>query len=165
MTTEKSPEGGALPLNEDTDARRWAREFIETIGGPVVNGDEDGPDIDEDFMHGWFANAIMCGVDSQTRKGTLELRPIVSRNLSAIAYLPQCRVLLVQFKGGAVYQYEGVPEVVYEKFMEATSKGRFFQEHVRDAGFPTRKIPIDLAVMPSEAPAWPFPTLENSGSD
>lgn len=35
------------------DARRWAKEFVRL-----------NPGIDEDLMHTWFANAIMCGYDN-----------------------------------------------------------------------------------------------------
>lgn len=40
------------PLNNDMNAQRWAKEFVELHGG------------DEDLMRSWFANAIMCGWDN-----------------------------------------------------------------------------------------------------
>lgn len=48
------------PLNEDVDAQRWAREFME-----VWN---KNPVMDEGWMLSWFANAIMCGMDVQRWK-------------------------------------------------------------------------------------------------
>lgn len=48
------------PLNCDPDAARWAREFME-----VWN---KNPVMDEGWMLGWFANAIMCGADTERWK-------------------------------------------------------------------------------------------------
>ena len=45
------------PINSDMDAKRWAREFMESWGHRLK-------DVDEDTMRGWFANAIMCGWDN-----------------------------------------------------------------------------------------------------
>jgi len=45
----------------NTDALAWAEEFMKVV--------EDGNlQIDEDMMHGWFANAIMAGYDEARRK-------------------------------------------------------------------------------------------------
>ena len=51
-------ENHKMHLNDNPDAREWAKEFIKTIQAnniPLV--------FDEDFMTTWFANAIMCGYD------------------------------------------------------------------------------------------------------
>jgi KTSC domain len=40
--------------------------------------------------------------------------------------------LLVCFMSGERYVYVGVPGEVHRSFVEAVSKGRFFQLHVRD---------------------------------
>ena len=40
--------------------------------------------------------------------------------------------LLVQFESGERYVYVGVPAEVCRSFVDADSKGRFFQLHVRD---------------------------------
>jgi hypothetical protein len=54
----------SLPLNEDMDAARWAREFIEANRYCYVGAER----LDEGAMIGWFANAIMCGHDVGRRK-------------------------------------------------------------------------------------------------
>ena len=51
------------------------------------------------------------------------------------------QVLEVAFTSGAVYEYFGVPEKVYEDFAAAPSRGRFFAYHFRDR-FPYRKKPF-----------------------
>ena len=49
-------------LNQTTDARIWAKEWLKTI--------KKNPSIptDEGTMIGWFANAIMAGYDAAKRK-------------------------------------------------------------------------------------------------
>ena len=46
------------PLNTDFDARRWAKEFNETL---IKLGHQPH---DRDFLIAWFANAIMAGYDN-----------------------------------------------------------------------------------------------------
>jgi hypothetical protein len=42
-------------------------------------------------------------------------------------------VLEVRFATGRVYRYLGVPEHLYAELLRAESRGRFFNENVRDA--------------------------------
>jgi hypothetical protein len=42
------------------------------------------------------------------------------------------RKLEVQFHSGKVYQYLAVPHGTYEAFIASESKGRFFNEQIRD---------------------------------
>lgn len=46
--------------------------------------------------------------------------PVESSNVSSFGYQP---VLEVEFKGGAVYQYEGVPPEVVEQIRQSPSFG------------------------------------------
>lgn len=52
------------PLNEDTDAMRWAGEFMQAAQFIW----ERGQKIDKATMLGWFSNAIMCGFDESGRR-------------------------------------------------------------------------------------------------
>ena len=59
-------------LHDTTDARVWAAEFCKRWPSALcqIEGKEgvsDGADF-EHIMVGWFANAIMAGVDSEARK-------------------------------------------------------------------------------------------------
>lgn len=49
---------GIEKLHQTTDAKVWAQEFIRIIK------DDPTMALDEGFMIGWFANAIMIGYDS-----------------------------------------------------------------------------------------------------
>jgi hypothetical protein len=56
-----SDDNGPVDLIGNTDARAWAREFTRRV--------EDDPRVsDEGVMIGWFAAAIMAGVDSERNK-------------------------------------------------------------------------------------------------
>jgi KTSC domain-containing protein len=47
-------------------------------------------------------------------------------------YDPARRALQIKFVTGKVYLYLNVPGDVFEQFSLAPSKGRFFNEHIRD---------------------------------
>ena len=51
----------------------------------------------------------------------------------SIGYDAQTQTLEVEFQGGSVYQYYGVPDHVHDRMMEAPSKGRFLNMHIRDS--------------------------------
>ena len=53
----------------------------------------------------------------------IELTPVESSNVAAIGYDADSRELRVQFKGGAIYRYVGVPPEVHTALMGAPSKG------------------------------------------
>lgn len=40
--------------------------------------------------------------------------------------------LIVTFKNGRRYQYEGVPADLYNELLKSNSKGRFFNSNIRD---------------------------------
>ncbi|MDP3173960.1 MAG: KTSC domain-containing protein [Phenylobacterium sp.] len=52
--------------------------------------------------------------------------------ISEITYDPRRARLFVRFRSGEAYAYRDVPAGVHEAFMAAESKGRFFQDEVRD---------------------------------
>jgi lysyl-tRNA synthetase class 2 len=55
-----------------------------------------------------------------------------STAISEIDYDEQRTKLLVRFQSGERYVYVGVPGEVHRSFVEADSKGRFFQSQIRD---------------------------------
>ena len=61
-----------------------------------------------------------------------------SSSLLAVAYQPEQEWLRVEFVRGEVYGYSGVPEVVYHDLLLAESKGRYFNQWIRDR-FPMKK--------------------------
>ena len=56
---------------------------------------------------------------------------VVSTNLHSVGYDEQTQTLEVQFMGGSVYQYYGVPANTHGQLMQAPSKGQFFNTYIR----------------------------------
>ena len=58
--------------------------------------------------------------------------PVSSSNISGVGYAPASMTLEIAFHGGGVYQYFDVPETMYQEFMRAGSKGKFFHANIKD---------------------------------
>jgi hypothetical protein len=63
----------------------------------------------------------------------LHREPVPSSAIVAIGYDEQSEMLEVEFVSGAVCRYFGVDADVYEDFRAASSKGSFFNRHIKDA--------------------------------
>ena len=71
--------------------------------------------------------------------------------IAAVGYDKDTAVLEIEFTSGDLYEYFLVPRSICDGLLQASSKGRFFGEHIRDryplpAGV-SRRIPC--------GPAWP----------
>ena len=62
-----------------------------------------------------------------------------STAIQEIDYDEERAKLLVRFSSGERYVYVGVPGEVHRSFVEADSKGRFFQAEIRDR-YPYNKL-------------------------
>ncbi len=60
------------------------------------------------------------------------LETVESDVIHAIGYDPEINLLEIIFNDGRIYQYRNVPAPVYEGLKNAESKGRYFQENIRD---------------------------------
>jgi hypothetical protein len=58
-------------------------------------------------------------------------QPVSSSNLKSVGYDPNSALLEIEFQGGSIYQYSGVPQNVHQALMAATSLGSFVHEHIR----------------------------------
>ena len=56
---------------------------------------------------------------------------VLSREIEWIGYERSLSMLQVEFIAGPIYQYTDVPENVYERFLNAKSYGRFFDEEIK----------------------------------
>lgn len=65
---------------------------------------------------------------------------VISSNLAEVGYDPATSTLEIAFKQGGVYQYLAVPSAVHEGLMRAQSLGRYFDVHIKKAGYTVRKI-------------------------
>lgn len=65
---------------------------------------------------------------------------VVSSTIEAIAYDQSGSTLGVRFHGGREYRYRSVPAGVFQGFFTASSKGRYFDQHVKHAGYPYSRV-------------------------
>jgi hypothetical protein len=71
---------------------------------------------------------------------TIPRTPVVSSNVVSVGYDPATLTLVVEFRGGSVYAYAGVPEIVHGELMKAPSVGSFFATRIRPH-FEATKVP------------------------
>jgi hypothetical protein len=63
------------------------------------------------------------------------MAPVQSSAIVNLDYRDDSRELLVTFVTGKTYVYYGVPAEVFAEFVRAASKGRFFNQAVRNRYF------------------------------
>jgi KTSC domain len=59
-------------------------------------------------------------------------RPVVSTAIRTVGYDERRRMLDIEYAGGAVYRYLGVPRSEYEGLLAADSHGRYVNARIRD---------------------------------
>lgn len=94
----------------------------------------------------------------------IEWEKVESSQLDAIHYAPSVKRLFIRFKGGGVYEYAGVPEMVVDAFRQSQSKGTFFGKQIKNA-YQTKKIAVpapafETEIVPLEAVKPDLPKLE-----
>lgn len=70
----------------------------------------------------------------------MEHIPVSSSNLSSVGYDVTSRTLEIAFHNGSLYQYSGVPLTVYQGLISAGSHGQYFDQYIKKAGYPYRRI-------------------------
>ncbi len=85
----------------------------------------------------------------------VKTEPVESSNIERIGYLRTQQILRIVFKGGRAYDYPLVTEREYKAFMEADSKGRFFNQRIRPMYGHRNPRPVELVE----------PCCEHEGSD
>lgn len=65
--------------------------------------------------------------------------PVRSSELKSVGYSPKERILEVEFHSGGVYQYDFVPFEINNALMSASSKGRYYNSHIKGK-YHSRKI-------------------------
>jgi KTSC domain-containing protein len=65
----------------------------------------------------------------------MDRKPIVSSTIKEAGYEADTQTFEVLFNSGGIYDYAGVPQEVYDRFLRADSKGSFFAVYIR-ACFP-----------------------------
>jgi hypothetical protein len=70
----------------------------------------------------------------------MEMTPVNSSNIGSIGYDPETATLRIQFVKGGIYDYQGVPQDVYEGLLSSGSKGNFVNEFIKKAGYPCIRL-------------------------
>jgi hypothetical protein len=55
-----------------------------------------------------------------------------STTMRSVGFEANRRILEIEFDSGAIYRYLGVPASVHKALMNAESKGRYFNQQIRD---------------------------------
>ncbi len=64
----------------------------------------------------------------------IEMHYVESSNIEAVGYDKDARQLHVRFlKTGATYVYDAVDEWVFDEFRQCESRGKYFNQEIRDA--------------------------------
>ncbi len=66
--------------------------------------------------------------------------PVQSSDLASVGYDLASSILEIEFHSGGIYQYFGVPQYIYEGLMSAGSKGTYFHQNIKNAGYSYSKI-------------------------
>ncbi len=69
----------------------------------------------------------------------IQRKRVKSSRIASIGYDYPRRMLIVEFKRGALYRYDGIPGALYEDLMESKSKGAYFERRVRQ-DYTTKKV-------------------------
>ena len=70
----------------------------------------------------------------------MDRTPVASTMLASASYEPGTSTLEVEFLRGGIYQYYGVPASVFEQLMGASSKGSFFDQYIKKAGYAYSRV-------------------------
>ena len=57
--------------------------------------------------------------------------PVQSSALATIGYSKRLHALEIEFRDGLTYRYLGVSQETYRAFIEANSKARYYNQHIR----------------------------------
>jgi hypothetical protein len=62
----------------------------------------------------------------------MERLVVVSTTLKCVSYSSDQHLLTVEFHSGKIYEYLDVPTQIYQELLQASSKGRYFNFHIRN---------------------------------
>lgn len=63
----------------------------------------------------------------------VKMHHVESSAIEAVGYDPENCLLHVRFKQTGLYTYRNVPPDVFREFLAASSKGRFYNQYIRNA--------------------------------
>lgn len=91
------------------------------------------------------AVTIACVVPftmSNSDVGSFPRTRVSSTAIYSVAYYSKEKTLDIEFTSRQVYRYVGVPVHVASGLMAAESKGKYFNEHIKNAGYQYTRIGV-----------------------
>lgn len=70
----------------------------------------------------------------------MEMLNVQSTNLKSVGYDDNQKFLYIEFKHGGKYKYLNVKKSIYDKLLVADSKGKFFDQNIKKAGYKYSKV-------------------------
>ena len=70
----------------------------------------------------------------------MDRTPVQSSNLASVGYDSDNMVLEIEFLKGGIYQYSNVAEQIYNDLINASSKGKYFDQNIKKAGYPYTRV-------------------------
>lgn len=62
----------------------------------------------------------------------MDMMHVNSSAINAVGYDPMTRRMKIKFTQGDTYDFCNVPEHIYNDLMRASSKGSYYNDHIRD---------------------------------
>lgn len=57
---------------------------------------------------------------------------VTSNAIHSVGYDAELKILRIEFKHGRIYDFLNVPKNVYVRFLNATSKGNFYDRYIKN---------------------------------
>lgn len=105
-----------------------------------IDGMKRGLDFAQ--MEAAFKRAAYKAIHGTREERAGWYQPVESTTMTSIRYVMDVCELRLAFKDGGVYRYQDVPLEIYLALLGAASKGRFFDDHIKDR-FPTTQLSRD----------------------
>jgi len=72
------------------------------------------------------------GIIYQTIGGHMEMIRVLSSAIDAVGYDKDRQQMFIKFKQGDTYTFCRVPEGIYQGLLSANSKGRYYDDFIKD---------------------------------
>jgi len=106
------------------DGMYYEQDYLQIYKGSPKDFSNYGPNIPQRYE-----GVIEFTPDGKFRTGSRI--PVESSNVKDIGYDEETHTLPVGFQSGSVYEYSDVPVPVFERFIDAPSKGKFLHREIK----------------------------------
>jgi hypothetical protein len=73
----------------------------------------------------------------------MEMNKVDSSMIDSIGYDQGSSTMVIVFRNGHVYEFHMIPLGVYEEFLRADSKGKFFMERLKFSRYGRRRTKLE----------------------